>query len=265
MDVDVAVAPEQSAEGTESGHGPHGRRAQRPKAPKLVRKEGIDPNTHDHIPGVPVLTTFVNRQECSEKGVHAPNWKGIHGQKDGPAFSVVLSGGYEDDNDKGDTFVYTGEGGRSDKNTKGKKTQAGSGPQVRNQEWTGGNKSLQLSQISGAVGKSGFHTCQFTFERLPGQPPIPTLDLPPRKPKIIKARPTARRNPAPACARVKKEPLSDDEGQLGSGGPSASGACLLGKRKREDEDEEEDIKPSKWSKEGDEDVGKFWDDFHGVE
>lgn len=28
------------------------------------------------------------------------------------SFSVVLSGGYEDDEDKGDWFIYTGSGGR---------------------------------------------------------------------------------------------------------------------------------------------------------
>jgi E3 ubiquitin-protein ligase UHRF1 len=27
------------------------------------------------------------------------------------AYSVVLSGGYDEDEDKGDTFVYTGSGG----------------------------------------------------------------------------------------------------------------------------------------------------------
>lgn len=37
---------------------------------------------------------------------------GIHGRENLGAFSVVLSGGYEDDVDNGDEFLYTGSGGR---------------------------------------------------------------------------------------------------------------------------------------------------------
>jgi hypothetical protein len=36
---------------------------------------------------------------------------GIHGSTSDGAYSVVLSGGYDEDEDKGDTFVYTGSGG----------------------------------------------------------------------------------------------------------------------------------------------------------
>ena len=42
---------------------------------------------------------------------------GIHGGADG-AYSVALSGGYEDDIDMGDCFTFTGEGGRDLKGTK---------------------------------------------------------------------------------------------------------------------------------------------------
>lgn len=37
---------------------------------------------------------------------------GIHGRETVGAFSVVLSGGYEDDIDNGDEVYYTGSGGR---------------------------------------------------------------------------------------------------------------------------------------------------------
>lgn len=37
---------------------------------------------------------------------------GIHGRETAGAFSLVLSGGYEDDVDKGDEFIYSGSGGR---------------------------------------------------------------------------------------------------------------------------------------------------------
>lgn len=38
-----------------------------------------------------------------------PTVAGIHGGEDG-AYSIALSGGYEDDVDLGDCFTYTGEG-----------------------------------------------------------------------------------------------------------------------------------------------------------
>lgn len=37
---------------------------------------------------------------------------GIHGRESDGAYSIVLSGGYEDDVDNGDNFLYTGSGGR---------------------------------------------------------------------------------------------------------------------------------------------------------
>lgn len=37
---------------------------------------------------------------------------GIHGRETECAYSIVLSGGYEDDVDNGNEFMYTGSGGR---------------------------------------------------------------------------------------------------------------------------------------------------------
>lgn len=37
---------------------------------------------------------------------------GIHGRDSEGAYSIVLSGGYEDDIDNGEEFYYTGSGGR---------------------------------------------------------------------------------------------------------------------------------------------------------
>ena len=48
--------------------------------------------------------------ECCRDGVHRPTVAGIHRGEDG-AYSIALSGGYEDDVDLGDCFTYTGEGG----------------------------------------------------------------------------------------------------------------------------------------------------------
>lgn len=50
--------------------------------------------------------------QVSEAGVHRPHVAGIHGRENDGAFSLVLSGGYEDDVDDGDEFLYTGSGGR---------------------------------------------------------------------------------------------------------------------------------------------------------
>lgn len=62
--------------------------------------------------GVLVGETFEDRMECRQWGVHFPHVSGIAGQADYGAQSVALSGGYEDDEDHGDWFLYTGSGGR---------------------------------------------------------------------------------------------------------------------------------------------------------
>lgn len=48
----------------------------------------------------------------SESGVHRPHVAGIHGRETEGAYSIVLSGGYEDDVDNGEEFTYSGSGGR---------------------------------------------------------------------------------------------------------------------------------------------------------
>ena len=60
------------------------------------------------VPGIRVGTFFRNRQELHEKKLHRGLMRGIapHGS------SIVLSGGYVDDEDMGEVITYTGEGGR---------------------------------------------------------------------------------------------------------------------------------------------------------
>src|SRR5215203_84011 len=65
-----------------------------------------------HVPGYPEGSLFENRAELSESRVHVPIQAGIAGSQTEGAESIVLSGGYEDDVDNGDTIVYTGHGGR---------------------------------------------------------------------------------------------------------------------------------------------------------
>jgi E3 ubiquitin-protein ligase UHRF1 len=77
--------------------------------------------------------------QVSESGVHRPHVAGIHGRESDGAYSIVLSGGYEDDVDNGDEFLYTGSGGRD---LSGNKRTAG---QSRDQTLTRLNKALALN------------------------------------------------------------------------------------------------------------------------
>lgn len=73
----------------------------------------IVPQNHfGPVPGVEVGTLWKFRLQASEAGVHRPHVAGIHGRENEGAYSIVLSGGYEDDEDNGDSFTYTGSGGR---------------------------------------------------------------------------------------------------------------------------------------------------------
>jgi putative restriction endonuclease len=91
------------------------------------------------IPGVPIGAMFNNRQELSVAGVHRPTMAGISGAASEGADSIVVSGGYEDDEDYGDVIIYTGHGG-NDPNT---------GKQIADQELTYGNLALAKSSIDG--------------------------------------------------------------------------------------------------------------------
>ncbi|XP_020107440.1 E3 ubiquitin-protein ligase ORTHRUS 2 [Ananas comosus] len=62
--------------------------------------------------GVLVGELWEDRMECRQWGAHLPHVAGIAGQSDYGAQSVALSGGYEDDEDHGEWFLYTGSGGR---------------------------------------------------------------------------------------------------------------------------------------------------------
>ncbi len=64
------------------------------------------------VDGVAVGRLFASRHELSLAGVHRPTQAGISGSGKEAADSIVLSGGYEDDEDFGDVIVYTGHGGR---------------------------------------------------------------------------------------------------------------------------------------------------------
>ena len=67
--------------------------------------------------GVEEKAIFEDRRELHKARIHRPLQAGICGTADrGGAESIVVSGGYKDDQDYGDVIIYTGHGGR-DSNT----------------------------------------------------------------------------------------------------------------------------------------------------
>ncbi|GIY19420.1 e3 ubiquitin-protein ligase UHRF1 [Caerostris extrusa] len=108
----------------------------------------VPPNHFGPIPGVEVGTMWMFRVQVSESGVHRPHVAGIHGRESDGAYSIVLSGGYEDDLDEGEDFKYTGSGGRD---LSGNKRCA---EQSCDQTLTRMNKAL-ASNCNAALNKNG--------------------------------------------------------------------------------------------------------------
>ncbi|MEU5052015.1 YDG/SRA domain-containing protein [Streptomyces sp. NPDC021096] len=91
-----------------------------------------------HPPYVPVGMHFKDRRALHVANVHSPTQGGIWGKAKEEAKSIVVSGGYEDDEDFGSEIIYTGQGGQDD-----------SGRQVKNQDLTRGNAALVNSIATG--------------------------------------------------------------------------------------------------------------------
>lgn len=91
------------------------------------------------IVGVPEGSIFESRLELSRAGAHRPTQAGISGTGKEGADSIVLSGGYEDDQDEGNLIVYTGHGGRDPE----------TGQQIGDQLLIGGNLALAYSCTQG--------------------------------------------------------------------------------------------------------------------
>lgn len=118
---------------------------------KRIQSSAELAKVHGHIPGYPPGSRFSDRFECSAARVHAPLRAGIHGNLENGAYSVVLSFGYEDDEDHGEWFNYTGAGGRDtqgDKLDQMKGKVKWEGEQNADQEWVRGNKALKVSSVT---------------------------------------------------------------------------------------------------------------------
>ncbi|WP_199922976.1 YDG/SRA domain-containing protein [Streptomyces sp. NRRL B-24484] len=110
--------------------------------PELVRDLQLAGPVFDGfgaVPGITVGQEFDSREAAAEAGVHRPLQAGICGTAAHGAESIVVSGGYEDDEDHGDLIIYTGQGGRDER----------TGQQVRDQELTRGNAALVTSMTTG--------------------------------------------------------------------------------------------------------------------
>jgi putative restriction endonuclease len=92
-----------------------------------------------HVPGYPEGSLFEDRAELHATGVHRHLQAGIAGSQKEGAESIVLSGGYEDDRDFGDTIIYTGYGGRDPE----------TGRQTHDQPFTRWNRALAYSSQNG--------------------------------------------------------------------------------------------------------------------
>lgn len=68
------------------------------------------------LEGIGTGSGFKDRRALFDAGVHRSLQGGIVGTASIGAESIVLSGGYSDDQDHGSVIVYTGHGGR-DQNT----------------------------------------------------------------------------------------------------------------------------------------------------
>ncbi|CAE6435984.1 unnamed protein product [Rhizoctonia solani] len=177
-----------------------------------------DPKTFGLIPGVPIGSWWETRAECSGAAIHAPFVAGISGGPEG-AYSVALSGGYDDDIDMGDAFTYTGSGGRDLKGTAKNPKNLRTAPQSSHQSFDHSfNKALKVSsetrkpvrvirgfKLPGVYAPEtgyrydglyiverawmdrgnnpkGWKVCKFAFRRIPGQPPIPIRGKTPKAP-----------------------------------------------------------------------------------
>ncbi|MDR7252261.1 putative restriction endonuclease [Nocardioides sp. BE266] len=71
------------------------------------------------LPGEPVGTVYSNRAAATVAGVHQVRQQGIAGNRTVGCASIVLSGGYDTDEDYGHEIFYTGRGGQDPANPRG--------------------------------------------------------------------------------------------------------------------------------------------------
>jgi putative restriction endonuclease len=179
--------------------------------------------------GIRVGKQFIDRRELHDLHVHRPLQAGISGTKAEGSDSIVVSGGYVDDEDHGDWIIYTGHGGNN----------PSSGRQIAHQSIDApGNAGLITSRaeglpvrvirgahvgsgyapLSGYVyaglfevtdywirkGRDGFDIVRFKLERLPEQAALVTRALPDPDPAYATTTVSRRIRDSPLSREVKK-------------------------------------------------------------
>ncbi|KDN33286.1 hypothetical protein RSAG8_13624, partial [Rhizoctonia solani AG-8 WAC10335] len=234
-----------------------------------------DPKTFGLIPGVPIGSWWDTRAECSAAAIHAPFVAGISGGPEG-AYSVALSGGYDDDIDMGDAFTYTGSGGRDLKGTAKNPKNLRTAPQSSHQSFEHSfNKSLKVSsetrkpvrvirgyKLPGVYApetgyrydglyiverawmdrgnnSKGWQVCKFAFRRIPGQPPIPRRGQASRN---VKA--DAEMKDAEEDGGEEEEEPEEKPKRGRKAGPKSKAKAEDESGEEEQEEEEEEEKPA---------------------
>ncbi|XWS08712.1 hypothetical protein CRYUN_Cryun40dG0024500 [Craigia yunnanensis] len=195
----LAIAEEEKRMGPGSGRRARGDL----RAAAVMRDRGLwlnrDKRIVGSIPGIEIGDLFFFRMELCVMGLHGQVQAGIDylpGSQSSSgepiATSIIVSGGYEDDQDAGDSIIYTGHGGQ-DKFSR----------QCMHQKLEGGNLALERSMHYGIevrvirgikyenrvsskvyvydglykildcwfdVGKSGFGVYKYRLSRIDGQP-----------------------------------------------------------------------------------------------
>ncbi|UZJ30691.1 YDG/SRA domain-containing protein [Streptomyces endophytica] len=164
----------------------------------MAKKNAANPVKFGTPPGVVEGQHFTSHAELHAKGVHRQSGLGISGTAHQGVDSIVLSGGYLDDEYGESEITYTGEGGR-DRATQrmvadqtmdsrgnaglllnqalGNPVRVIRGLDIKRQKATGGYEYCGLFRVAESwttVGKEGFRICQFRLLKLaPGESPKP--------------------------------------------------------------------------------------------
>ncbi|MBA0588245.1 hypothetical protein Gorai_001357 [Gossypium raimondii] len=138
-------------------------------------------NDPDRNQGVLVGECWEDRLECRQWGAHLPHVAGIAGQSNYGAQSVALSGGYEDDEDHGEWFLYTG------RSHKEKRSSYAPEKGVRY------DGVYRIEKCWRKVGIQGFKVCRYLFVRCDNEPAPWTSDEHGDRPR-----------PLPAISELKK-------------------------------------------------------------
>lgn len=96
--------------------------------------------TFGEIEGVNEGDEFIDRKKLRAAGIHLALVAGIDGNRADGCSSIVLNGGYVDDEDSGNEIIYTGHGGNDPSSKR----------QIKDQSWNdGGNAALIVSEMHG--------------------------------------------------------------------------------------------------------------------